>query len=835
MNHTLSSRLLVICTITLLAGLAITGLVESTAIDGDPAAVEAVIPTEPGDPVVHPTTGELMPPFLSPFKDKAADDEILVAFRDIETSPYHPTYRHRGIDLVNPAFDEADPAKVYAAYDGVLGIESSCALYIEHWLPDDYDQILPELKVRTYYAHISRTAPAGDVKRGDEIGVVYESGSCVQGEVHIHISVSPQQRPETAGIDPSNYFGAEFNYDKGARGQAPSNNNQPFDYLDTIGFRNLTQLTFESGLEVNAWETLYPSIDAPPIGTILTGTIDGRSGQVTGRAGQPENDGLAFYQGVFLANQRYTILMDVNVLNADGANPYFKVVSRSGSCPSQSFDIPSATTNSVQKLEFDVQLADCHDYGLVFGERNIGTYQVDNIQILKDGVLFKDSFLNKTDWTFYDSPLATQSGPSNWDIAVQYLDLVLKQTTNIYSDGDTYEGTYAIAGEDWWTDYHYKVEILPSDNDGIYVLFRYVDRDNHYRFYMDRQQSLQRLEKKVAGTYTTLSENTAVGYNNGWNHVEVVLDGDSIRVYNEYELALEATDSTFAAGKIGVGGWASTGLMFDNVLVTRSAIDPFADAVEIQNVKAAAQGNGHANPNEVLGRPNYFYTNGAYDYLSIGGPGYSVIYDMGEGEEIIDGPGYDLRIVEIGAALGGVSENFEVSVSESISGPWAYLGIAYSSSAFDLSKVGLPKVRYVWLSDLSSATSNPFPGSDIDAIVALNMVGNPLPAKPTNITQENDGSDVVLSWQGAPSHISYNIYASPESNNLNMVKIGTVSAVDTPADFLGALPITTYTFRHGGAAGDGYAYAITAVDESGWESNLASPAGWTIMLPFVTR
>ena len=40
-----------------------------------------------------------------------------------------------------------------------------------------------------------------------------------------------------------------------------------------------------------------------------------------------------------------------------------------------------------------------------------------------------------------------------------------------------------------WTNYKVSVKMLSTDNDGIGLMFGYKDKNNYYRFSMDRQQS----------------------------------------------------------------------------------------------------------------------------------------------------------------------------------------------------------------------------------------------------------------------------------------------------------------------------------------------------------
>lgn len=116
--------------------------------------------------------------------------------------------------------------------------------------------------------------------------------------------------------------------------------------------------------------------------------------------------------------------------------------------------------------------------------------------------LFSDTFSDGDflGWTVVDAP-STEAAPSNWGVVTAKGSLVLRQNSNIHTQSPPYEGTYVYAGENWWSDYHFSVEVEPDDNDGVFVLFRYQDENNYYRFIMDRERHYRRLERKVDGTY----------------------------------------------------------------------------------------------------------------------------------------------------------------------------------------------------------------------------------------------------------------------------------------------------------------------------------------------
>jgi hypothetical protein len=99
--------------------------------------------------------------------------------------------------------------------------------------------------------------------------------------------------------------------------------------------------------------------------------------------------------------------------------------------------------------------------------------------------------------------------------------------------------------------------------------------------------------------------------------------------------------------------------------------------------------------------------------MSFGG---RLFLDMGQGTEIVDGPGPDLRVVEYPSA----QDTIQVAVSNAWTGPWFWVGNGVGTSDYDLAgRIGT--ARYVRIRDLghgNNAVADA--GYDLDAVVALN-------------------------------------------------------------------------------------------------------------------
>jgi hypothetical protein len=91
------------------------------------------------------------------------------------------------------------------------------------------------------------------------------------------------------------------------------------------------------------------------------------------------------------------------------------------------------------------------------------------------------------------------------------------------------------------------------------------------------------------------------------------------------------------------------------------------------------------------------------------GPSGRIILDMGQGTEIVDGTGPDVRVTEYPNA----SHAVQCSVSNSWTGPWTSLGSGNGTCTFDLAGHGISIARYVLLRSGAS-------GYSLDAVEALN-------------------------------------------------------------------------------------------------------------------
>ena len=187
------------------------------------------------------------------------------------------------------------------------------------------------------------------------------------------------------------------------------------------------------------------------------------------------------------------------------------------------------------------------------------------------GLPFGDDFTDGVwpgPWTVVDE--GTTDAPSHWFVQ----NGILNQNSNIFG-GDASAlptpGTYALIGQTTWTNYTVAVKMRSTDDDGIGLMFGYKDRNNYYRFSMDRQQGYRRLVKVVNGVFTKLAEDAVAYAQNQWHTVEATMVSGRIKIVFNGQTLFAVSDSSHTAGKVGLYSWNNTGAQFDDFSVSAAA------------------------------------------------------------------------------------------------------------------------------------------------------------------------------------------------------------------------------------------------------------------------
>ena len=108
-----------------------------------------------------------------------------------------------------------------------------------------------------------------------------------------------------------------------------------------------------------------------------------------------------------------------------------------------------------------------------------------------------------------------------------------------------------------------------------------------------------------------------------------------------------------------------------------------ADLLSKTQILPANVGNTQTNVANALGEADNVA-------VSLGGPGASIMLEMGAETPITDGLGADVEIREIGAVYGGVDESYRVRVSNSTdTNTFVLVGQGRALSLLDISPSGL--------------------------------------------------------------------------------------------------------------------------------------------------
>lgn len=121
---------------------------------------------------------------------------------------------------------------------------------------------------------------------------------------------------------------------------------------------------------------------------------------------------------------------------------------------------------------------------------------------------------------------------------------------------------------------------------------------------------------------------------------------------------------------------------------------------------------------------------GALDrtYVALGGPGGVLELEFLD-NTLIDLPGKDLRIVELGSAISSTAGDEPYDVYLFVDGEYRFLGRGDGPTDFDLADAGiLGPITKIRLVDRSTIGSTIAPGSDIVAVIALSAGLAPTPA-----------------------------------------------------------------------------------------------------------
>lgn len=157
----------------------------------------------------------------------------------------------------------------------------------------------------------------------------------------------------------------------------------------------------------------------------------------------------------------------------------------------------------------------------------------------------------------------------SWTSTTGTWSVVQDGSSKVYYQSASTEGRTS-AGSSTWTDYSVQADVKVDNFNGsnrTYVCGRYTDGNNYYAASLSNSNGgTLEIRKKVSGSSTTLaSKDFAVSTGTVYT-VKLELSGDSINMYVNNVLQLNAHDNILTAGGIGLVAY-KTSVKFDNVVV----------------------------------------------------------------------------------------------------------------------------------------------------------------------------------------------------------------------------------------------------------------------------
>jgi 3',5'-cyclic AMP phosphodiesterase CpdA len=178
---------------------------------------------------------------------------------------------------------------------------------------------------------------------------------------------------------------------------------------------------------------------------------------------------------------------------------------------------------------------------------------------------------NMSGWAVVDE--GTMEAPSRWRVT----NGVLRQESNIFGpDGSAVthrRGTYAY----WtapeasaWSQYVFEVTIRTADDDGIGVVFHYLNRSNYCKLDMDFQRAMSKIFEVADGQETTLAFSPKAYLPNTDMVLRLEVNGQSVRAELNGQPIFSNTvaTTTLESGSVGLYCWGSQGVEFRHIRVT---------------------------------------------------------------------------------------------------------------------------------------------------------------------------------------------------------------------------------------------------------------------------
>jgi len=172
----------------------------------------------------------------------------------------------------------------------------------------------------------------------------------------------------------------------------------------------------------------------------------------------------------------------------------------------------------------------------------------------------------------------TAKGDGAWDVWRG----ALVQTGRACQTTDRFKvclGTHVHAGSSVWGNYVFRAKMRSDAKGTASLLFRYQDKNNYYRLTCSQDGGFFRLDKRVNGEFTTLSEKPLVrwdwrsrGPEDTWHPFVIRLEGQRIVAEIDGKRTFDAADATFDRGQVGFGTSGTPDVWIDEMSVRCSQL-----------------------------------------------------------------------------------------------------------------------------------------------------------------------------------------------------------------------------------------------------------------------
>jgi hypothetical protein len=201
--------------------------------------------------------------------------------------------------------------------------------------------------------------------------------------------------------------------------------------------------------------------------------------------------------------------------------------------------LPAAPEGVIQSIPLDVDLSGANDPTTLLSEE------------------FAASPL--ADFEVVDDPAANKNAPSSWQFDAA--GARVKQTSSI-NGGTTAvnankPGTYLVLrttpSRPAVADFILRAEVESDGDQGIGLVFRYLDPANFYFFLANKNKNYRLLAKKTGGTFQQIALDSTKSFTVGAiTRLKIVADGAALQVFVDDVVALAANDSSLMQpGRVG--------------------------------------------------------------------------------------------------------------------------------------------------------------------------------------------------------------------------------------------------------------------------------------------